>query len=284
LIWDIYPDHLVRVGWLRGGGVMARFWRYLNRKAMLRASAVITIGDAMERALYGHLRLSVSNANIRVIPNWADTELLKPMKKSNNSFAVEQQETARLTVLYSGNIGRTHGLLSLIRAAESLKDNVSVSFLIVGDGLGLMELKHGVARAGLVNVKFLPYQPWERLPEVLAAGDVAVVSQAPGTEALSIPSKTYSYMAAGCALLGICEESSELGRLIVENGIGLVAPHCDPTRLVSHVERFSRDSGFLATCRANSRALAEREYGSEVALKRFEAALLPLFRGRRDAA
>lgn len=280
LFWDIYPDHAVQQGWLRAGGLITRAWVVANRSAMRHAAKVVTIGEAMAQALSEQ----APGVAVEVIPNWADTEHIRPTPKRNNPFAIAHRQGNAMTVLYSGNIGKAHGLLTLIEAAELLKEEESIAFLVVGDGLGLAELMERSAQENLRNVAFLPYQPWDRLPEVLTTGDVAVVSQAPGTEALSVPSKTYSYMAAGCALLGMCEESSELGRLILENGIGLVAAHSDPTRLVSHIERFCREPEFLTTCQANSRAVAEREYSSEVALERFEAALLPLFRDRPGMA
>nr|NIV30864.1 glycosyltransferase [Anaerolineae bacterium] len=201
LVWDIYPDHVIKMGWIRTNGLVARLWNRVNARVMLDARVVITLGDRMREALERQLGRNAAELQIDVIPNWADTNLLRPMAKLENRFAMEHDQVDKVTVLYSGNMGITHGLETLVESAGMLRGDPRISFLLIGDGLGREQIEGKVVASGLSNVKLLPRQPWENLPHSLAAGDIAVVTQAPGSEHLSLPSKVYSLMAAGCAVV-----------------------------------------------------------------------------------
>ena len=62
----------------------------------------------------------------------------------------------------------------------------------------------------------LPYQPFDRLPEVLASADVLVVILEPEAGRFSVPSKTLSYLCAGRAVLGSMPATNPAARLLTE--------------------------------------------------------------------
>ena len=67
--------------------------------------------------------------------------------------------------------------------------------------------------AGLNQILFLPIQPQNRYPRLLATADLClVVLNREGTH-VSVPSKTYSIMAAGKPVLAICESSNDVARV-----------------------------------------------------------------------
>jgi colanic acid biosynthesis glycosyl transferase WcaI len=276
LFWDIYPDHAVRMGWLHTDGVIARAWRALNRRSLLRASAVVTVGHAMAATL------RQDAAGIDVIPNWADTDAIHPVVKAQNAFAVEHAQVDRLTVLYSGNIGLTHGVDRLVEAAADLRDLPDLSILIVGDGLGLEPARQAAAKHDLRNVVFLPRQSWGSLPLLLAAGDIAVVIQEPGTEHLSVPSKTYSALAAGSAILALTSHHSDLAQLVREHQVGVVCPP-DSRAIAAAVRQMRADPARLDALRRRARATAEQYFSAPVVKSRLLDVMSPLTMRRGDA-
>jgi len=128
------------------------------------------------------------------------------------------------------------------------------------------------ARRRLANLTLLPWQPESNLPFTLAAADVAVVTLEAGVEGHSVPSKTYFALAAGAALLVISRGENELVDLVRATGCGLAVPAGDAGAVVAALERFRREPGFLAGCRAAARASQERHY-SRCNTQRYVAAL-----------
>ncbi len=273
LVWDIYPDHVIKMGWIRTNGLVARLWNRVNARVMLDARVVITLGDRMREALERQLGRNAAELQIDVIPNWADTNLLRPMAKPENRFAMEHDQVDKVTVLYSGNMGITHGLETLVESAGMLRGDPRISFLLIGDGLGREQIEGKVVASGLSNVKLLPRQPWENLPHSLAAGDIAVVTQAPGSEHLSLPSKVYSLMAAGCAVVACTNGESDLAELVRTRKLGSVCAQGDAPAVAEAISHLASNEGFLAECRMRARNAAVEQYSLQAVRERLLAAL-----------
>ncbi len=273
LVWDIYPDHLVKMGWIRRNGLIARLWNRMNSRAMLEAKVVITLGERMREALERQVGFHATELKIDVIPNWADTSLLRPIAKTENPFAIEHDQVDKVTVLYSGNMGITHGLDTLIESAGMLQGDPRISFLLIGDGLGREQIEGQVVASGLSNVKLLPRQPWEMLPYSLAAGDIAVVTQSTGSEHLSLPSRVYSFLATGCAVVACTDGESDLAELVRTRRLGSVCAQGDAPAVASAVTRMASNEGLLAEYRMRARNTAVEEYSLQAVRERLRAAL-----------
>lgn len=259
LIYDVYPGLLENLGRLRKNGWMARLWRWSNRLTWGEAELVITIGPHMAATIAGMLP-STAAARIRVIPNWADGSVIYPRPHAENWFAHEHQLEGKLCVQYSGNLGATHDLGSLLAAAGRMAAAEDVLFMIIGGGERWPAVQREVATRGLANVKLLPWQPEAVLPFSLAAADVAVVTLEAGVEGHSVPSKTYYALAAGAALLVISQGENELVDLVRDFGCGLAVPAGDADAVVAALRRFHTEPGFLASCKAAARAAQERYF------------------------
>jgi glycosyltransferase involved in cell wall biosynthesis len=276
LVWDLYPDHLVKMGWAGERNPLTRAWRALNGLSFRDASAVITIGTDLARAIQRQLPGGAAR-HIFLIPNWADTDRTVPLEKDQNPFAREHDLVGKLTVMYSGNIGATHGVDAIARIAEQLAADPRITFVVIGDGLGREALRREIEDRKLNNVKLLPYLSWGQVRFSLAAADIALVTQLPGTEHLSVPSKAYPCLAAGNAILALTSPQSDLGRLVGENGVGVVVPPSDVAAAVSAIRSLAGDPARLAALRSSARRLAEVEFNPRVARARFEEALRALF-------
>jgi glycosyltransferase involved in cell wall biosynthesis len=273
LVWDIYPEHVVRSGLAGERNPLIRAWQALNRAALARASLIVTLSDQMADAISAPI--PAIRPRIAVVPNFANTAKIEPIPKAGNPFAGEHGLIGKTLVLYSGNMGATHGLDGLLAAANRLRDRGEIVFLFIGDGLGKKSLVDRAKRLCLKNVVFLPMQPVERLRHTLTVGDIAVVAQAPGTEHLSLPSKTYPLMAAGCAILAITDQRSDLATLVVENNIGAVVDH-DPERIYSSLSRLVDDPETLGQMKRRSREIAVSNFDACVVERRWEELLRPL--------
>ena len=260
LFYDLYPEALERFAGLSPQSVVARMWRAMNRAAVRHADRVITISPQLAQTVAQYLPLD----RVCIIPTWVDTEVIRPLPKAQNEFAAQHDQLDKLTVLYSGNLGRVHDLTLLPALADRLRDVADVHFLIIGEGPGRAPLEQACAQLAVRNVTFLPLQPEDVLPYSLACGDIALVALAEGGEGVSMPSKTYYMLAAGAALLGLCRDGSDLAAVIDAHACGLHVPSHDAAQAAQAILRLRADPQLLGQYRANARRAAEEHYSRAV--------------------
>jgi glycosyltransferase involved in cell wall biosynthesis len=235
---------------------------------MVRADGVVTIGSRMADTLRAQLREG-DEAAITVLPNWADTEFVKPIPKTDNPFARRYGLTDKLVVSYSGAFGATHDVDSIIAAAGMLTDLDDVHFLLIGGGTREAEVRTLVAEKDLPNLTLLPLQPWETVPLSFAASDVAIVCLDEAYRGLSVPSKTYYTLAAGAATLAVSPPDTELTDLVADEQCGWHVPPRDPSAMAETVRRACDDREMLGRARRNARRAAEEKYSRGVMVPRW---------------
>ncbi|HMA53594.1 MAG TPA: glycosyltransferase family 4 protein, partial [Acidobacteriota bacterium] len=126
-VQDIYPDIAVRLGVLKNKPMIGAFGR-LERFVYRKAAAVSVLSEGFRSNL---LAKGVPDRKIHVIPNFADTEFIRPLARRNRLSASLGLDD-RFVVLYAGNIGLSQGLEAVLDAAVLLKDHPDIVFLIVG--------------------------------------------------------------------------------------------------------------------------------------------------------
>lgn len=223
LIYDLYPEALVQTGLMQRSNFIYRFWQKLNTRMFAHCIKVFTLSDSMKLAVSIYMGSALDK--IKVIHNWADTSYIYPVVKSENPFVKKHHLQNKRVVLYAGNMGLTHDLESLVKAAGHLADMPEIAFILIGDGAKRTSLEKLKSEKLLHNVFFLPYQDADNFPLAMAAADIGVVTLGEGAEGISVPSKTYINLAAGLCLLVIAPATSELSRLVNENEVGVT---CEP--------------------------------------------------------
>src|SRR5690606_38425741 len=132
--------------------------------------------------------------------------------------------------------------------------------------------------AGLDNVVFVDYQPKERRPEVLAAADVHVVPLRRGLARASVPSKTYSILAAGRTIVASVDEGTEVARLVEKAGAGLAVPPEDPVAFTDAIVTLLEGPDREAAMARGGRAFVESSATRAASAPRYEE----LFEERRS--
>lgn len=162
---------------------------------------------------------------VTVIPNWAPLDEIVPTERKND-WAIEHELDDVATLVYSGTLGLKHNPALLVRLARAVHDaGKPVRLVVVNEGPAV-EVLQDEARRLDVPVTLLPFQPYERLPEVLGSGDVLVVLLEQEAGAFSVPSKTLSYLCAGRPVLGLMPGENLASSLVTRAG-GLVLPPAD---------------------------------------------------------
>lgn len=274
LIYDMHPDTMISFGVLKESSIAVKVWRYINKCVWEQAYAVYTIGDVMAEKLTKQFDVNKTQLkHVGVIPPWADTENIKPIKKSLNPLVNELSQTDCITVLYSGNMGISHDIDSMLKAAKLLQDRQDIKFLFIGEGEKWQPAYDFVKAEQLSNVQVLPFQPEERLPYTIALGDISLVALDEGAEGLMVPSKMYYYMAAGAAIIGICQGRNDLKESIMLGNCGVIVKPGEPILLASEILRLSGDLSTLEILKSNARNASIKYFSRSACIAKLKESL-----------
>ena len=146
-------------------------------------------------------------------------------------------------------------------------------FLVVGGGAGLPALGDAVARRGLGNVRFAPYQPRRALAASLSLPDVHLLSLRPALEGPVVPSKLYGILAAGRPAVHLGAAHGEVARILRDAGAGCVVAPSDAARLAGVLREWHDDRARAAAMGRRGRRLFERRFERAHAMARWDEVL-----------
>lgn len=265
---DIWPEVAVKLGMLRSPSLIAFFER-MEKFIYRHSQRIFAISDEFKSNL---IAKGIAADKIEVIPNFTDTEFIRPMEKANN-FSTANGLADKFTVLYAGNVGLSQGLEVILDAAEHLKDRSEIVFAIVGEGSCREELTAEAARRGLQNVKLLPFQPESDVPLVYAAADVALIPLRHGITENSVPCKTYSIMAAAKPYIAGVDEGSTVWKLTDQVGCGVCIEPENGRVLAEAVLKIQADTETGKLMGLKGRQFVERNFAREATTDRYRVAL-----------
>ena len=265
---DVFPEIAVQVGQLRNPALV-RLFDALVRLAMVRADRVVAIGETMRFRLEAK---GVSPHRISVIPNWVDTESVKP-HNGRNGWSTTHGLDERFVVMHSGNVGHAQDLDTLVAAAARLRDVEDLAVVVVGGGARHAELVALADGLGAEAVRFLPYQPREFLSQSLSAADLHVVGLARGLAGLVVPSRIYGILAAARPVIAAAEPEAETARLVRDVGCGVVVPPGEPDALADAIREAHREPARFAEMGRRGREYVTAHGDRSVAVQRYRALL-----------
>lgn len=248
-IQDVFPDAAVRTGAITNRRIIA-LASWLERLSYRRSDAVTVLSDDLADNVRGKLPAGRVD-RVHMIPNFVDTEAIRPGDRMT-PYRTEMGIGDEPVVLYAGNVGFSQSLELMLDAARRLPQ---ATFLINGEGSMRDELVERAA--GLSNVRFGRYVPDERLVELLATGDIHVVPLRRGLANVSVPSKTYSILAAGRPVVAAIDPGTEVPRILEASGGGVAVAPDDVDAFVAALEPLLDDAAQRARLGADGRAWVE---------------------------
>jgi len=226
------------------GSLIWKIGRRIENFTYRSADKIIVISEGFKRNI---MEKGVPEEKIVVIPNWIDVNEVYPIERKDNIlFDRYHLDRDKFYVCYSGNIGHSQNLRLLLDAAKQLeKDLPDMRFVLIGEGAAKAELAEVVKNENIGNVIMLPFQPYEEIAHVFSLGDAGLIISKPGVGGSSVPSKTWSIMAAEKPIIASFDEDSELTELVKKNDFGVAVGAGDADRLCSAVRTLyeNRDAG-----------------------------------------
>ncbi len=229
---DLWPETLAAVGIIKsqfGLRLIGRLVSFIYNRCTLvlgqSRSFLPSIADYCD-----------DKSKIRYFPSWSE----EVYDSSSVEAAPEVlQRTDLFNVLFAGNIGDAQDMPAILRAAESLKDNSNIRWLVVGDGRKYEWMKAEVESRGLQRqVLLLGRYHIDRMPSFYLHADALLVSlKRDPVFSLTIPGKVQSYLAAGIPILGMLD--GEGAAVISAANAGLVCSAGDSSKLADNVEKIA---------------------------------------------
>lgn len=247
---DIFPDSLAGTGLAKKGGLFWKIGRMIENFTYRNADKIIVISHDFKKNI---MAKGVPEEKIEVVYNWVDENAIVPVKEEENDlfeeFGISRD---KFRVIYAGNLGNAQNIEIIVDAARKLKDNPKIEFVIFGKGGLEDEIKQTKAKEQLDNLKILPLQPYERVAKVYGLGHVCIVACKPGLGGAAMPSKTWSIMSSGRAVLANFDEG-ELKEIVENNHCGAFTKAGDLEGFVSTIENLSQHPEQCAEMGVNGR-------------------------------
>ena len=263
---DIFPDSLVGTGLAKRDGLLWKIGRKIEDYTYKNADKIIVISQDFKRNI---MAKGVPEEKIEVIYNWVDPNAITPVKDEENELFDEFDICKeKFRVVYAGNLGNAQNIDIIINAARRLKDNPQIEFIVFGTGGLEDEIKATKAKAQLDNLKILPLQPYERVSKVYGLGHLCIVACKPGLGGAAMPSKTWSIMSSGRAVLANFDEG-ELKEIVENNLCGVFTKADDLEGFVQAIKELSQQPERCAEMGVNGRQFILENLTREVGTQKY---------------
>lgn len=261
---DLWPETLAAVGVVRSPRILAAIGSLVG---FIYNRCALVLGQS-RGFLKNIAKYCDDSSKIRYFPSWAEDVFCQDEIKAAPEVPLQE---GVFNVLFAGNVGESQDFPAVLDAAERLKHNPNIRWLVVGDGRMTDWLCAEVKRRGLEQCFLLLGRfPVERMPSFYAHADALLVSlKRDPAFSLTIPGKVQSYLMANLPLLGMLD--GEGANVIQSAEAGLVCPAGDATSLAQSVLQLAampREERLRLG--SNGRNYANKEFNREVLMDRLE--------------
>jgi len=219
LMNDIYPEALVLAGVIRRGSLLEKILKEVTCYGIQRSSAIVYLSE-------GHRHVSETEFGVH------DNVYIIPPGAVGNGFTnmLPREHCAPITFLYCGTMGLMHDISTILNFLRSRNIPTGCRLEFRTSGAGKEQFEKAIKNElspllddGTVTLgDAMTDNEWKNK---MISSQVGMVFQDIGAENVIFPSKVFSALVAGQAILAIVSEGSELGRLVLDNDCGwIVAP------------------------------------------------------------
>lgn len=259
-VQDVFPDSLVATGLTTKKSLLWKIGNKMESFIYRNADRIIVISEDFRQNL---LAKGVPEDKIRVVYNWVDQSVVKPIAKNNNTLYEEFDIPKDIfTVVYAGNMGHAQNIEIILNVAEQLSE-YNIQFILFGKGPLKDKIEKEIQAVNLNNIRFLPFQPYEKVAQVYSLGDIGIVSCKKGLGGSAMPSKTWSIMASGTAVIASFDEG-ELKEIIERYDCGLYSKAEDADSLKNAILTYFNNPALCKKHGDNGVKAVQNNYSREI--------------------
>ena len=267
---DLWPAFAIAVGVLKNRTLIC-LSGWLEKFIYRRADHIVVNSPGFIE----HVKLR-GGKQIDLIPNGADPEMFDP-QLDGKDFRNQHNLGTDFVVLYAGAHGLSNDLGVVLEAANLLKTEKGLRFVLVGDGKEKPALMNQAASRNLANVLFIPPAPKTEMPQVLAGADACIAILKPiELYKTTYPNKVFDYMAAGKAVLLVID--GVVRELVEQAGAGIFVEPGNPAALASAVRQLKKNPGDAEKMGRAGRLYIENKFSRTQIASQFNLLLESLWR------
>jgi colanic acid biosynthesis glycosyl transferase WcaI len=275
ILWnmDCYPEVAERAGVIKVGSLLGRTMQVLNRALFRRLDRLVCLDAAMLSLLQSRYTPRRRSLPATVIPNWEGAAFFS--QHANPKSWPEMGACGlrgRFVVLYSGNMGYGHRFDTVIDAAEALQEE-PVTFLFVGGGSQAKVIQQAKQQRSLPNIVINGYVSRERIRDLMAAADCALITLRDEMLGVMSPSKLHANLAMRLPVIYVGPERSNVDEAIKRFDCGVSLRHGDVASLVDFVRTSMAEPRRLADLGRRARLAFEQQYCDRHTLPQFDAVI-----------
>lgn len=264
-VQDFEVDAAFELGMLRSNG-LRRMVSAVERFWLRRFDRTSTISEKMLEKLIGK---GVARDRTALFPNWVDPDEIHPMDQPSPFRRQLGLSPAGFVALYSGNMGEKQGLEVVLDAANKLRHDAGIHFVLCGDGAARARLRERYA--DLPNVSWLPLQPASKLNALLNLADVHLLPQRADAADLVMPSRLLGMLASGRPVLATAVADTQVGSIVGQ--CGMLTPAGDVEAFATALRVLAADPEARIQMGAAGRQIAKNKFSKGAVLATFECEL-----------
>lgn len=245
---DLWPEFGVSMGVLKNPVIIA-LARWLEKFLYARATHILVNSPAYRDYM---IAKGVPENKVTYIAYGTDVDMFNP-SIDGSSIRKELNLEDKFVVLYAGALGQANDLDTLLRAADRLKKEERIRFVLFGDGKERARLESEAKSKNLSNVIFAGTRPKKDMPLIVASADacLAILQDIPMFRT-TYPNKVFDYMAAGRATVLVIDGVSR--ELIESSNGGVYVQPSDDAALAQSILALSNDPARVKQMGTDARA------------------------------
>jgi glycosyltransferase involved in cell wall biosynthesis len=240
---------------------------------------VVCVTPGIRRVLRSR---GINGEKITVVTNGYEPEVFEA---ANYSWDPRERYgwADRFVVVYAGGLTQAYDLPTLLRAAERLKNEQDILFVIIGEGERKQEYEDFCMVRSLSNVQFIGYQRRKVMPNFLKAADLGVhLFRDHPLWTIVLGNKTFDYLASGLPML--YAGRGDTADLIQKAEAGMVVAPENDKELAEAIIWFKNNRGKSEAMGRNGRDYVTTYYNRHTLLETFEKVQLKVVGNRSPAS
>jgi len=232
------------------------YYELVEKRLLQQSDSVVCISDAFVEYVRNW---GIQENKIHLIENWSPLDEIVPMPK-HNAWARENGVAEKFCFMYSGTLGMKHRPELLLALAKYLATTQKAMLIVNAAGVGAEWLREHTRDMDPAIFRLQPFQPYERLSEVIGAADVLITLLDSDAGKFAVPSKTLTYLCAARPILMAAPAMNQAAKIIQSADAGFVVSPDSPEDFVAAAQELMDLPEARAIHAQHARAYAERHF------------------------
>ena len=263
--YDVYPEVAYASQTLTPDSIISKIMGTINKQLYKSVDCVVALTDEMKGFLLAN-RPQLTEDRVVTIANWAHEQKSQPDHEAYERFGYKENQ---FVVSYFGNMGTCQDVDTMLEAAEQLKDDERIKFLIIGHGNKKDMVEDRIRERKLKNMQLLYFLTGKDFQQAVAISSCCIVSLEKGLKGTCAPSKYYSYLQGGKPVLAVVEKDSYIATEVEKEQIGYSVEISDGTALKNSIIKMLEDPEKRMEMGKRAMNLYDKNYAYDKAMEKY---------------